>query len=77
VVVLVKANCFLLGWITIEHLENPEGHLVTVRWDESDPCCGFIHLAEPAFPPPVASWILRHHKAFVGIQCPLVCSFTK
>jgi len=70
VVVLVKADCFLLEWIAIEHLQDPEGHLVTIRWDEGDPCRRFTHLAEPAFPPPVASRILRHQKAFVAVSIP-------
>jgi len=64
VVVLVKAHCFLLEWIAIEHLQDPQGHLVTIRWDEGDPCRRFTHLAEPAFPTPVASRTLRHQKAF-------------
>jgi hypothetical protein len=77
VVVLVKAYCFLLEWVAIEHLEDPEGHLVTIWWDEGDPCRRFTHLAEPAFPPPVASRIVMHHKAFFAIQCPLVWALTR
>lgn len=65
VVVLVKADCFLLGWIAIEHLEDPEGHLVTIRWDEGDPCCRFTHLAEPAFPLRLPSRSLATTKHFM------------
>jgi hypothetical protein len=70
VVVLMEADCFLLGWIAIEHLQDPKGHLVTIRWDEGDPCRRFTHLAEPAFPPPVASRTLKHQKAFVAVSMP-------